>query len=119
MKKEPPLQPQCFLSYFGLFKITSIYAAIFDLSYLHLGTQKSILGRLGASLGRLGPSWERLGSILGASWARLGPSWGRLGRILAHLCTSWRVLGRLGAVLAPFGPLKKTWLCNGTGSALI
>ena len=102
MKKEPPLQPQCFLSYFGHFKITSIYAAIFDLSYLHLGTQKSILGRLGASLGRLGPSWERLGSILGASWARLGPTWGRLGRILAYLCTTWRVLERLGAVLAPF-----------------
>ena len=83
IKNEPPLQPQCFLSYFGLFNITSIYAAIFDLSYLHFGTQKSILGRLGASLGRLGPSWERLGSILGASWARLGPSWKRLGRILA------------------------------------
>ena len=26
---------------------------------------------------------------------------------VAHLGTSWRVLGRLGAVLAPFGPLKK------------
>ena len=76
-------------------------------TYLHFGTQKSILGRLGASLGRLGPSWERLGGVLGASWGRLGPSWGPLGRILAHLGTSWRVLGRLGAVLAPFWPEKK------------
>ena len=85
MKNEPPLQPQCFLSYFGLFKITSLFDTIFILSYLHFGTQKSILGRLGASLGRLGPSWERLGGVLGASWGRLG---GLFGRILAHLGTS-------------------------------
>ena len=71
-------------------------------TYLHFGTQKSILGRLGASLGRLGPSWGRIGDVLGASWKRLGPFWGRLGRILAHLGMSSRVLGRHGTVLAPF-----------------
>ena len=98
IKNEPPLQPQCFLAYFGFFKITSIFDAIFDLSYLHFGTQKSILGRLGASLGRLGPSWERLGGVLGASWGRLGGFLRRLGSLLgrpgAIFGASWAVLGR-------------------------
>ena len=39
IKNEPPLQPQCLLSYFGLLKMTSIFDANFDLSYLHFGTQ--------------------------------------------------------------------------------
>ena len=91
MQKEPPLQPQCFPAYVGLFKITSIFNAIFDLSYLDFGTQKLILGRLGAPWERLGPSWAVLEGVLSrlkSSWKRLeglGPSWARLG-------PSWRVL---------------------------
>ena len=50
MKKEPPLQPQCFPTYFGFFKITSMFDASFDLSYLHSGTKID----LGASWGVLG-----------------------------------------------------------------
>ena len=78
MKNEPPLQPQCFPVYVGFLKIITIFDAIFDLSYLHFGTQKSILRRLGASWERFGPSWERLGGILG----RLGVVLGRPGRVL-------------------------------------
>ena len=61
--------------------------------------------------GLLGGSW----GVLEASWADLGPSWAHLGaswHVLARLGASWK---RLGTVLA----LKKTWLGNGTGSALI
>ena len=74
MKNEPPLQPQCFPVYVGLFKIMSIFNAIFDLSYLHFGTQKSILGRLGAPWERLGPSGAVLEGVLGHH----GPSWAHL-----------------------------------------
>ena len=82
-------------------------------------------------------SWEGLifsismdfGRFLRPSWPPCwGPSWPKIDakKALKKRCqeggvlkASWGVLKRLGAVLAPFGPLKKTWLCNGTGSALI
>ena len=85
MKKRAPAAATVLFSIFRFFKITSMFDAIFDLSYLHFGTQKSILGRLGASWERLGASWERLGPVLG----RLGPSWERLGSVLGVLGTSW------------------------------
>ena len=84
-EKRAPAAATVLPSIFRFFKITSIFDAIFDLSYLHFCTQKSILGPFGPSWERLGPSWERLGRVLG-----------RLGRVLARL---GRVLGRLGRVL--------------------
>ena len=101
-EKGAPAAATVLFIIFRSFKNDFDFRSHFELKYLHFGTQKSILRRLGASLGRLGPSWGRLGDVLGASWKRLGPFWERLGRILAHLGTSWRVLGRHGTVLAPF-----------------
>ena len=87
-EKRAPAAATVLPSIFRFFNRTSIFDAIFDLSYLHFCDQKSILGRLGASWKRLG----RLGSVLAASWAVLGASW----RVLGASCG---VLLRLGGVL--------------------
>ena len=102
----------------SVFKITLIFDAIFDPTYLHFDTTNrswGVLGRLGSVLGRLGSvlaaSWAVLGASwahLGASWARLGPSWWRLGR----------VLGRLGRVLGRKTTPNINLIRHGTGSAV-
>ena len=68
--------------------------AIFDLSYLHFGTQKSILNRLWGVLGRLG-------RVLEASW---WPHEGVLARLGGLLGASWRILARLGVSLNVLEP---------------
>ena len=79
-EKRAPAAATVLPSICRFFKITSIFDAIFDLSYLHFGTQNSILERLG---GVLGASWEPLGGVLerpGSVLGSLGGLQGRLGR---------------------------------------
>ena len=109
MKKEPPLQPQRFPAYVGFFKITSIFDAIFDLTYLHFGTKNrswGVLGRLGSVLGRLGRLLAASWAVLGASWRVLGASWGVLVASWARLGPSW---ARLGSQNHPQDKPDSTW----------
>ena len=96
-EKRAPAAATVLPSIFRFFKITSIFDAIFDLSYLHFGTKNrswGVLGRLGSVLGRLGSVLAASWAVLGASWRVLGASCGVLLRLGGVLGASWSVLER-------------------------
>ena len=78
----------------AVFKLRSIWDAILVPTWFNFG---GILDVLGGSGRLLGP----LGGVLGPSWGVLAAPW----RVLGRLDTSWE---RLGGVLGPQPPSKKT-----------